>query len=217
MFFLGEPFLPNPAVFPAYLAAVGEYFRQARKLTAEEVLLSFFERALAPATFHIDSVHHVAVYLGDYLREEDFECWLAFLEQTDQVRDIQSGPSYISPRHYGAPGYWINCQMDDAELEMFSCKHVGTWADFDTTERQSRNPTWRCRSRTSRTSGRYWNSSPTIPRSTCWRSHPPMSWDTPTVTCCTGRVNAFWSWSTPALSNQHGSAVETGGRSPWPP
>lgn len=129
MHFMGKPFLPGPPEFGAYLAEIRQYLALARHYTPEFILATFFGLSLDAASFHIDGLHHVAIYGGDYRREEDLEVWFDHVGGAQGVSRLRSGPSYIAPRRYGTPGYWFNCQLDGFDLEMFFNKHAGPWRD----------------------------------------------------------------------------------------
>lgn len=131
MYFIGEPFLPEPSGFQGYLARIRGYLGRARETSARSILELFFGRTLDPASFHIRGLHHVAVYLGDYRAEEEVERWLAFLRRVDGVSGVRCGPSYIAPRYHGAQAYWIDCHVDGAGAEMFTNKSMGLWESYE--------------------------------------------------------------------------------------
>jgi hypothetical protein len=131
MYFLGEETIPGAPAFPAYCGRIRAYLAQARSCTAEDAMAHFFGFALPAAAFPIVGIDHVALYLGDYSREESIDAWVEFLRDDASVGDVHHGPSYIAPKYYGTPGYWINCTVDGASVEMFSCKRYASWRGRD--------------------------------------------------------------------------------------
>ncbi|MEV5988566.1 hypothetical protein AB0L85_26755 [Streptomyces sp. NPDC052051] len=123
--------LPPQDDHPAYLDRIVDHLEQARRSTPEQVLKEFLGTSADPSTLQVDSVHHVAVYAGDYVSEDDFDNWLASVEAFGATTDVRHGPSYIAPRRYGTPGHWINLRVDGHEYELFSCRARGEWATYD--------------------------------------------------------------------------------------
>nr|ADZ13544.1 YtkR3 [Streptomyces sp. TP-A2060] len=130
MLFDAPAVLPPQDEHPAYLERIVDHLEQARRSTPEQVLKEFLGAPADPATLQVDGVHHVAVYAGDYVTEDDFDNWLASIEAFGAVRDVRHGPSYIAPRLYGTPGHWINLTVDGYEYELFNCRARGEWATF---------------------------------------------------------------------------------------
>lgn len=128
--FQGEESLPHPYEHQLYFSQISQYLDQTKNLTPNQVLRAFLGFELDCATLHLTGLDHVAVYLGDYLLEPQFENWLHFLEHEPRVDGLRFGPSYIAPRHYGTPGHWINCRVAGWNTEMFSCKRFGAWEGF---------------------------------------------------------------------------------------
>lgn len=84
-------------------------------------------------------VNHIGVYLGDYASDEEVFGWYAYLEALERAGDISSvemGPSYISPRQYGTPGWWISVRLPGHRvIETFTCRLFGAWLDKSVPER----------------------------------------------------------------------------------
>ncbi|MEE4591030.1 hypothetical protein V2J94_03810 [Streptomyces sp. DSM 41524] len=126
---------PAPAALPTgeeqerYLDSVLGWFKEAARTTPDTALTGFLGHPVDLRTLRITGLHHVAVYVGDYDREEDFDQWLALVEKSPDTEDVRSGPSHIAPREYGTPGHWINCRAHGQELELFTCRARGGWAD----------------------------------------------------------------------------------------
>ncbi|GAA1421016.1 hypothetical protein GCM10009601_20490 [Streptomyces thermospinosisporus] len=78
-------------------------------------------------------VNHIGVYLGDYAGDEEVFDWHAHLDElktSGPVTSVEMGPSYISPRQYGTPGWWNSVTLADGRvIEMFACRRFGPWAD----------------------------------------------------------------------------------------
>lgn len=138
MHFQGAPFLPEPAAFGRYLIDLRYYLERTRRLPVEEVLAAFLGFPVAPRAFHLRGLHHVAAYIGDYRREDEVERWLDFLSRAEGVAELRSGPSWIAPRFYGAPGYWISCRLDGVYTELFTVKHLAPWAGHEHAWKASR-------------------------------------------------------------------------------
>jgi hypothetical protein len=77
-------------------------------------------------------VNHVGIYMGDYEDDAEVFAWNAYLNQlraSGQIATIEMGPSYISPRQYGTPGWWNQIVLADGRgIEMFACRRFGSWA-----------------------------------------------------------------------------------------
>jgi hypothetical protein len=131
--FAAAPLLPAISSFEAYLTAIRQYVRTACRVTPERVLKSFFGFQVSPRQHRIGRLHHVALYIGDYEAETDWEAWREFLSRNAGVRRLSWGPSYIAPRIYQTPGYWINCTLNGRSVEMFSNKSSGEWRDMHPT------------------------------------------------------------------------------------
>lgn len=138
MQFNGLELLPAPADGPGYLEAIHRYLLHASCLPVKEILRRFFMHDLDPASLHIGSVHHVAVYLGDYTREEQWESLLEFMKGTTMVTELSWGPSHIAPHYYGVPGHWAACRLGGLPAELFALKQGAGWSQLLLAERQRR-------------------------------------------------------------------------------
>lgn len=130
MLFDAPAVLPPPDEHPAHLDRLLDHLVRARATPPARVLEEFLDAPADPATLGVDGVHHVAVYTGDYLTEDDFDDWLASVESHGAFRDVRTGPSWIAPRRYGTSGHWINLTADGDEYELFTCRARGEWADY---------------------------------------------------------------------------------------
>ncbi|WP_433303895.1 hypothetical protein ACQP2F_13325 [Actinoplanes sp. CA-030573] len=78
-------------------------------------------------------VNHVGIYMGDYDSDDEVFGWHAFLDElrlSGRIATVEMGPSYISPRQYGTPGWWNSIVLSDGPtIEMFACRRFGPWAD----------------------------------------------------------------------------------------
>jgi hypothetical protein len=57
----------------------------------------------------LTGVNHVGIYMGDYESDDEVFDWNAHLNdlrESGQITSVEMGPSYISPRQYGTPGWW---------------------------------------------------------------------------------------------------------------
>jgi hypothetical protein len=132
MEFTSDPFLPGPGGHAGYLNRIRRHLDRAAAVDADAALASFFGFRVPAGAFHIRGVHHVALYVGDYHREEEVEEWIDSLRGSPAVAALRSGPSYILPRHYGVPGHWMSCRVDGREVELFTARHAHPWRELDT-------------------------------------------------------------------------------------
>jgi hypothetical protein len=129
MYFEGLDSLPPAEGFHAYLTQIRDYISASRGLSPDQILGAFFGFPFSAPEHHISALHHIAVYIGDYQREDDVECWIRFLRGSEMVSNITSGPSYIAPREYKTQGFWVSCSIDTNSVEMFCNKCAGTWKE----------------------------------------------------------------------------------------
>ncbi|MFF7043998.1 hypothetical protein ACIP4T_33260 [Streptomyces massasporeus] len=84
-------------------------------------------------------VNHVGIYMGDYDNDDEVFGWNAHLNDlraSGEITTVEMGPSYISPRQYGTPGWWNSIALADGRvIEMFACRRFGPWADRPAGER----------------------------------------------------------------------------------
>lgn len=84
-------------------------------------------------------VNHVGIYMGDYDSDDQVFAWNAYLndrQASGEIATIEMGPSYISPRQYGTPGWWNQIVLADGRaIEMFACRDFGPWAKRSADER----------------------------------------------------------------------------------
>ncbi|MEW2523738.1 hypothetical protein [Streptomyces sp. NPDC047071] len=89
---------------------------------------------------HVAGVNHVGIYMGDYERDEEILTWNAYLrdlQKSAHIATVEMGPSYISPRQYGTPGWWNALVLPDGRaIETFACMEFGPWADRAVDERR---------------------------------------------------------------------------------
>lgn len=115
--------------------------QKTRKLKLADILYDFFESPEDPADYPMTGLHHVAFYLGDYCEEAEVDRWHQFLmdaKEKGRLASVDRGPSYISPKYYGTPGWWFSVKgCDGFVMEMFSCRHYGLWMKLPPEIRQS--------------------------------------------------------------------------------
>ncbi|MET8635491.1 hypothetical protein ABZX69_13885 [Streptomyces sp. NPDC004074] len=103
---------------------------EAHDTPVPDVLSAFFGQPLDTRTLRITGLHHVALYIGDYRDEKDFEDWLETVSACPRVNHVTTGPSHIAPRAYGTPGHWINLRTAlGNEVELFTCRRRDIWAE----------------------------------------------------------------------------------------
>lgn len=95
--------------------------------------------AVATEVVRFAGVNHIGVYLGDYTNDDDVFAWHAYLktlQTAGDIADLDMGPSYIAPRQYGTPGWWISLTLADHRvIETFTCRSFGRWLDRPVPER----------------------------------------------------------------------------------
>ena len=135
--FAGPAFLPPPADVGAWLEPLSRFAGERAAASASGVLSAFMGWELPAEAFHLSRIDHVAVYLGDYRREEEVEVFLARLAAAPGVAELASGPSHIAPRFWETPGYWISLRLDGVPLEIFTCRHRAPWRARPIEERRA--------------------------------------------------------------------------------
>ncbi|MFF1799200.1 hypothetical protein ACFVXQ_34175 [Kitasatospora sp. NPDC058263] len=122
--------LPTGADREPALKEVLDWADRAAATNTADALLAFFGQPLDPRTLRLTGLHHVAVYLGDYRTEEEYEAWLETVRSHPGLGRVSAGPSHIAPRVHGTPGHWINLTTErGTEVEFFTCRAYGAWAD----------------------------------------------------------------------------------------
>lgn len=85
-------------------------------------------------------VNHIGLYLGDYEHDDEVLDWhahLVELRKAGKIAEVETGPSYISPRQYGTQGWWNAIILPDGRgIETFSCKNYGPWPARSVDERR---------------------------------------------------------------------------------
>lgn len=121
-----------------FLTELAVHVRRMRSISPADHLSSFLGCEADTCDQAADRIEHVAVYAGDYRRDEDFEAWLDCLLQEGTLSNPQVGPSYIAPREYGTQGYWISAELEGAGLEIFAIKRAGSWQAFPPLKKAAR-------------------------------------------------------------------------------
>ncbi|WP_051685096.1 AMP-binding protein [Clostridium sp. KNHs205] len=86
---------------------------------------------------YIRGIHHRAYYIGTYQEEETVEGLCNFLSGRTEVSNLAYGPSYIAPKYYEAPGWWISLNIEECHIELFIVREFGKWLGFDEKKKQS--------------------------------------------------------------------------------
>lgn len=114
--------------------------RSWRDLDCAEYLREWCGDAPADVVDKLAGVNHVGIYLGDYERDEEVLAWnryLTDLQAEGRITTVELGPSYISPRQYGTPGWWNSVVLPDGSaIEMFACRKFGPWLERPVDERR---------------------------------------------------------------------------------
>lgn len=124
-----------PAVWDELLAESQDW----QRIDCGEYLRSWCGQAPVDVVPRLSGVNHIGVYLGDYATDDEVFHWNAHLEglaEAGQIASVEMGPSYISPRQYGTPGWWISVALPDGGvIETFACRQFGPWLDRPVPER----------------------------------------------------------------------------------
>jgi len=108
---------------------------RAKQMSISDILNDVFPVRENPCNLSgMSHLHHVAVYLGDYIKSSEVFLWHDFLNAKYVAKEFVSlafGPSYIAPKYYGTPGWWFSvCLNDGFAVEMFCCLRFGAWMDM---------------------------------------------------------------------------------------
>ncbi|MFD4633976.1 hypothetical protein ACFVYR_17355 [Streptomyces sp. NPDC058284] len=102
-------------------------------------LRSWCGHAPKDVTERFAGVNHIGVYLGDYASDDEVFRWHAYLEglrSAGEISSVEMGPSYIAPRQYGTPGWWLSVALPDGRvIETFTCRSFGAWLERPVAER----------------------------------------------------------------------------------
>jgi len=132
-------FLLAPDVFDQRLLAATEASVAASRQTVGDRIRGFAPRSLHDAISEcICGLHHVATYIGDYCEESTVDGWHGFLQERVQdgsLRQVLRGPSHISAKEYGTPGWWFVLDAPKALIEAFTCRAYGRWATVSRTRK----------------------------------------------------------------------------------
>ncbi len=118
--------------FSQLFAEIFERNDQLLKVPVIEVANDIILDEKDDSIFADSTIKHVAFYCGDYVEDQTIDLFYDYIKASDKVKDVEYGPSYISPKEYNTPGWWLSLHtIDDKEIELFSCKSFGEWKKFD--------------------------------------------------------------------------------------
>ncbi|MEN8655029.1 hypothetical protein ABCR94_31710 [Streptomyces sp. 21So2-11] len=125
-----------PAVWRELLAESAAW----TQVDCASYLRAWCGRSPADVAARFAGVNHIGVYLGDYSSDEEVFRWHSYLEDLQRAGEltaVEMGPSYISPRQYGTPGWWLSVALPDGRvIETFTCRHFGAWQSRPVPERR---------------------------------------------------------------------------------
>lgn len=102
--------------------------------TVEAVLDYYFSDKADKKLFQDSYIAHTGIYMGDYEDECFIEEIKAYLENIKgkRISNLEYGPTYISPKYYGTPGWWFSFHLlsDNSEVELFTCRNYGRWSEY---------------------------------------------------------------------------------------
>lgn len=79
-------------------------------------------------------IAHTGIYMGDYEDENFIEELKIYLESIKSkiLMNLEYGPTYISPKYYGTPGWWFSFNLleENSDLELFTCRNYGEWGQY---------------------------------------------------------------------------------------
>lgn len=121
-----------------FTGTLAAYTQGMRGLSPSRHLSSFLGYEADARSYGVQRIDHVALYAGDYRVDQEFEAWFERLLQQGVLSDVETGPSYIAPRHYGTQGYWISAALSGAAIELFAMKRAGNWQKFSPLKKAAR-------------------------------------------------------------------------------
>jgi|GEM_PF-556495 len=111
-----------------------EEYQRKKEKNISSILDNYFESEFDKSVFDSTYVGHTALYLGDYHTEKFPDQFSKYLESLvgNKLSHYEFGPSYISPKQYGTPGWWYSFKLVDnaQEVELFTCRHFGEWNEY---------------------------------------------------------------------------------------
>jgi hypothetical protein len=114
-----------------YLELIFQHLQAVADSAPQEVLDDALGVPADVATLGVTGVHHVAVYVGDWDKEQQVQQLFEALRTHQGVTDVLTGPSTIAPREYGTPAFWANFTVAGIAGELFTCRHSGPWVTLD--------------------------------------------------------------------------------------
>ncbi|MFD8467038.1 hypothetical protein ACFV10_18260 [Streptomyces cyaneofuscatus] len=131
---------PTDAEFPAVWRELLAESAAWTEVDIATYLRTWCGRSPAEVAARFAGVNHIGVYLGDYASDEEVFRWHSYLEglrRDGELTGVEMGPSYISPRQYGTPGWWLSVSLPDGRvIETFTCRHFGAWTSRPVAERR---------------------------------------------------------------------------------
>lgn len=131
---------PDEAEFATVWRELLEESRAWQRIDCAAFLQRWCGHAPEDLTRTFTGVNHIGVYLGDYLDDDELFAWTRYLDgrrAEGEIRGYETGPSYIAPRQYGTPGWWVSITLEDGGvIETFTCRRFGPWQERGVEERQ---------------------------------------------------------------------------------
>lgn len=131
----------NEAFYKILTFEVEEVLEQAittykdKKLETVEAVLDYYFGDKANKELFKDAyIAHTAIYMGDYEDESFIEEVKAYLQNVKDkmIDNLEYGPTYISPKYYGTPGWWFSFHLlsNNSDVELFTCRNYGEWREY---------------------------------------------------------------------------------------
>lgn len=102
--------------------------------TVEAVLDYYFDDKYDKELFQDAYIAHIGIYMSDYEDESFIEEVKSYLENAKdkKITNLAYGPTYISPKYYGTPGWWFSFQIlsENFDVELFTCRNYGSWSEY---------------------------------------------------------------------------------------
>lgn len=109
--------------------------------SVDAILEHYFGSSINKELFKNAFISHKGIYLGDYNCENSAMKFKLYLDKISGtiVDNVEYGPTYISPKFYGTPGWWysFNLKEKNCDIELFTCRDFGEWSTYNQEKKQT--------------------------------------------------------------------------------